>query len=309
MRVSFIIPLYNCLPLTQAMLASLQTTLPAGLDHEIIFVDDGSTDGTREWLKTLDARRTRVFLNERNLGYAGANNRAASAATGDFLVLLNNDLVLTPHWLEPMIRAHASLGARAGIVGNIQRSVRTGEIDHAGIIIDARGKPVHDRELPPFAPAIASVPAVTGACLLIARALWSDLGGFDTAYVNGGEDIDLCFRAARQGRSIAVARRSVIYHHVSSSPGRKSRDEENSRLLASRWRCELGRLGLRAACLDYLTRDFTAATAYSAPLDALRAALHAAGVTSQPPVIAWRLMADAFDNEFERWSRILPAAP
>ena len=49
MVVSFVIPLYNCLPLTQAMLASLRTSLPAGLEHEIIFVDDGSTDGTRDW--------------------------------------------------------------------------------------------------------------------------------------------------------------------------------------------------------------------------------------------------------------------
>src|SRR5687767_66385 len=103
MKVSFIIPLYNCLPLTQAMLASLQATLPAGLAHEIIFVDDGSTDGTREWLATLTAPPFRVLLNERNLGYAIANNRAAAVARGEFLVLLNSDLVLQPGWLEPML--------------------------------------------------------------------------------------------------------------------------------------------------------------------------------------------------------------
>ncbi|WP_175414861.1 glycosyltransferase family 2 protein [Nibricoccus aquaticus] len=311
MRVSFLIPLYNCLPLTQAMLDSLQATLPVGLDHEIILIDDGSADGTRDWLRTLSSDATlpnlRVLINDRNLGYAATNNRAASIATGDLLVLLNNDLVLTSRWLEPMLAAHAALGPRAGIVGNVQLSIRTGEIDHTGIVINAKAKPVHDRELPPFAPALKPVPAVTGACLLIARELWLRLGGFDTAFINGGEDVDLCLRAARLGLTTAVAQRSIIHHHVSSSPGRKLRDEQNSHLLASRWRPEFARLSHRAVCRDYLARELTAATVATSPLDVLQAGLHAAGLTSRPPVVALRRMADALDNEFSRWDKILPA--
>ena len=53
MQVSFVIPLFNCLPLTQAMVASLQATVPADVEYEIILVDDSSTDGTRAWLATL----------------------------------------------------------------------------------------------------------------------------------------------------------------------------------------------------------------------------------------------------------------
>src|SRR4051812_854583 len=102
MRISFIVPLYNCLPLTQAMLASLKATLPAALAHEIIFVDDGSTDGTRAWLSSGPAP-CRTILNDRNLGFAGACNRGAAAASGEFLFFLNNDLVLLPGWLEPML--------------------------------------------------------------------------------------------------------------------------------------------------------------------------------------------------------------
>src|SRR5471032_1740040 len=82
--LSVIIPLHNCLALTQAMLASLRATLPAGLAHEIIFVDDASTDGTRAWLATL-APPCRVLLNEKNLGYAASNNRAAALAIGEIL--------------------------------------------------------------------------------------------------------------------------------------------------------------------------------------------------------------------------------
>ena len=94
MQVSFIIPLYNCLAHTQECLRTLQASLPAWLEHEIILVDDGSTDGTRAWLATLGAP-CRVLLNERNAGYAAANNRGAAVARGRILVLLNNDLILS----------------------------------------------------------------------------------------------------------------------------------------------------------------------------------------------------------------------
>jgi O-antigen biosynthesis protein len=304
-RVSFLIPLYNCLALTQAMLASLEATLPIGLDHEIILIDDGSTDGTRDWLRTLANRpRYRVLLNTHNLGYAATNNRAAASATGEYLVLLNNDLILTPRWLEPMLAAHSELKAPR-IVGNVQRAVRTGEIDHTGIIINAKGKPVHDRLLHPFAPRTRSVPAITAACFLISSDLWQKLRGFDTAFVNGGEDVDLCFRAHEYGASIIVAQRSIIYHHVSASTGRKRYDEQNSRLLANRWRAKLTQLAHLTWCREFIARDLSAATAFAHPIEALATALHATGLTERAPIPALRAVADAFDLEEARWHRML----
>jgi GT2 family glycosyltransferase len=180
-QVSFIIPLFNNLALTRACVDSLQATLPSGLTHEIILVDDGSTDDTRAWLSTLTPP-FRVVLNDRNLGYAAANNRAIALARGEFLALLNNDLVLLPHWLEPMFGAHRSLADRAGFIGNIQLDARTGHVDHTGIVINHQGKPVHDRALPPLRSRLLSkvrpVPAITGACVLVERDLWQRLGGF-----------------------------------------------------------------------------------------------------------------------------------
>ena len=215
MQVSFVIPLFNCLPLTQAMVASLQASLPAGLTHEIILVDDGSTDGTREWLATLGTP-FRVVLNERNLGYAVANNRGAALAQGDLLALLNNDLVLPPGWFEPLLAAHRQLGARAGLVGNVQLSIPSGEVDHAGMFVNVKGKLEHVRQNPsPLArwlhPVRPSV-AVTGACVLLDRALWQQLGGFDEGYFMFAEDLDLCFRAHRLGFGIGAVDIAVVTH-------------------------------------------------------------------------------------------------
>jgi GT2 family glycosyltransferase len=305
-----VVPLFNCLPLTQAMLASLEATVPAGVAYEIIFVDDGSTDGTRAWLASLSGPRYRVLLNERNLGYAAANNRAAAVARGAFLALLNNDLVLQPGWLEPMLAAHDALGERAGLVGNVQLDATTGLVDHTGLVVNLTGKPVHDRRPPPrwrqLLRPVHRVPAVTGACVLLERALWEQLGGFDEGYLNGGEDIDLCFRARAIGRVNAVALRSVVRHHVSSSPGRKLRDEQNSFRLARRWRAELVAAaddGTRTWCRNYLahalalpeSREYRLALAACAWLAHLR-------LTAPPEAIAG--VAAGLQGEFDRWERM-----
>jgi len=256
-QVSFIIPLYNCLELTRTCVESLQRSIPAGLVHEIILVDDGSTDGTRAWLAGLGAP-FRVLLNERNLGYAGANNRGVAQATGSHLMLLNNDLEFHRGWLEPMFAVAKRLGPQAGLIGNVQRNARTGQIDHAGMRINAKGKPEHRSDAgarEAFWPGYRPVPAVTAACVLVARETWNTLGGFDEGFRNGGEDVDLCFKAASRGLINAVALRSVVLHHVSASPGRKLRDEQNSYRLARRWRSVLCGHAARAWCHDYLERE------------------------------------------------------
>jgi GT2 family glycosyltransferase len=288
---------------------SLRATLPAGLAHELILVDDGSTDGTRAWLATLTAP-FRVVLNDRNLGYAVANNRAVALASGKYLALVNNDLVFLPRWLEPILAAHRSLGACAGLVGNVQRDFRTGAVDHTGIIINRAGKPEHDRTPPSqltrlFAP-VRRVPAVTGACVVLERALWERLGGFDEAFVNGGEDIDLCFRARAANHLNAVALRSVVRHHISSSIGRKLHDEKNSYLLAQRWRREFvaaADLATRAWCRDYLEKIAPDPRLADRVL-ARRAWFYTRHLSSTPPPQAIADLETALDREFERWEKM-----
>ena len=244
MQVSFIIPVFNQLAFTQACLASLKSTLPSGLTHEIILVDDASTDNSRDFLRELPPPHV-VLLNERNLGYAASNNRAARVAQGQFLALLNNDLVLQPGWFEPMLEAFTR-HPRAGIVGNIQLAADTGEVDHVGVVFRDGGYPVHYREPLAMARArgpYAEFPGVTAACCMVRREWFLRAGGFDETYVNGFEDNDLCLRAREDGFVNLVATASVVRHHISRSPGRAAHEYRNAQRFLSRW-------GPRAAVLE-----------------------------------------------------------
>jgi len=248
LEVSFIIPLYNRLDLSRPCLESLRASLPRGLAHEIILADDASTDGTRAWLSTLRDPPHKVLLGEANVGYARTCNRAARIAQGRYLALLNSDLVFTHGWLEPMLAAFTRFGD-TGIVGNLQYRAATGCLDHAGVQIDTLGRPEHldtRRGAPLLLAAYRTHAAITGACCVIERALFLHHGGYDEAFINGGEDIDLCLRLRQAGLAVRVAHRSRVLHHVSASPGRKKHDEENCRRLFFKWRAQLIEDGARS---------------------------------------------------------------
>lgn len=236
--ISFVIPLHNHLTETQAMLSSLRDSIPVGVDHEIIFVDDASTDGTADWLKSLTDPCVKFLINDVNRGYAASNNVGVQQARGDVLALLNNDLLLTPGWLEPMLAALHSPTLNAGLVGNVQFRVVDRALDHAGVALSPVGQLQHVQTIAhdPFVNAFA----VTGACMLLRKADFVAAGGFDENYVNGCEDIDLCFKLQASSKRIYLANESQIHHHVSLS--RKTNTMQNlrnSQLLFSRWRGKL----------------------------------------------------------------------
>jgi GT2 family glycosyltransferase len=239
-EISFIVPLFNHLKHTQAMLASLLASLPPGLDYEIILVDDFSTDGTRAWLATLNHPRIKVVLNPQNLAYAASNNAGARLAGGELLALLNNDLLLAPGWLEPMIHVLRHPGLNAGVVGNVQYRVDDGRLDHAGVRLNHRGQFEHIQSLPHNEVGYQRSLALTGACLLIRKIDFESTGGFDESFVNGCEDLDLCFKVRTSGKQLLVALDSHIRHHVSLSRDRHTlQDSRNSQRLYAKWRSSI----------------------------------------------------------------------
>lgn len=246
---------YNRLDLTREYLASLARTLAALPDaYEVILVDDASTDGTQAFLRELAGPYT-VLCKETNRGYAAANNAGARLARGDCLLLLNNDLILTPGWIEPML-AQLRSGPEVGAVGNVQVNVSTDLLEHAGVFFDLEGVPAHARKYRKRAPAapLLEWPAVTGACLGVRREVFWEVGGFDEAYVNGHEDIDLCLKLRAAGYRNFVCNRSVVYHHVSSSPGSHSRKAENEKRFMDKWQAVTRDIGRHQWPREYLQR-------------------------------------------------------
>ncbi len=244
--VSIIIAVHNRLDLTRLCLATLASTL-RDLPHEVIIVDDLSTDGTRDYLRNLPPPH-RIFLNEQRGNFSINNNRAAHAARADVLCFLNNDTELTRGWLPPML---AALQARsdAGLIGNQQKLPRNGRFDHAGVVFAPWLTPTHFgqgwRRLPAaLHTGITPWSAVTAACVVTHRDTFFAAGGFEEAYVNGAEDMDLCLKMHRQGRRHYVANESIIWHHKGASPGRKKFNDTNLARFKKIWG-------------DYLRANFT----------------------------------------------------
>lgn len=142
-----------------------------------------------------------------------------------------------PGWLEPMVDLLMNPALNAGIAGNIQRRVVDDTIDHAGVYVTPLAKIEHIRETSPAAPSCQRTFAVTGACCLLFRQDFIDVGGFDEQFVNGAEHVDLCLKLRALGKLVYVANNSVIKQHVSLSRDRTSLvNEQNSRLLFAKWR-------------------------------------------------------------------------
>lgn len=305
-ELSIIIGLYNCLSLTRECLRSLEKTL-GNTSYEVILVDDCSTDQTRSWLKTL-REPYRVILNSKNMGFAKNNNLGARQARAPLLLLLNNDVVLTPNWFQPMLKLLES-NPGIGVVGNVQRRVYDGSIDHCGIHIDFKGKPYHLQA--PYNlfsrwKGYQFCPAVTGACMLMRRDLFLQMGGFNEVFRNGGEDVDFCFRLREAGYDSVVSLHSVIYHHVSASPGRNLHHEANCRLLFRKWGPEIARLGCFAWPKYYLRNARQSARAGSeiTPYEILQAILCAMRLWPSPPAALRDLEANMAIEE-NRWQQIL----
>jgi GT2 family glycosyltransferase len=235
-----VIPSFNGAHLLSTCLEALLTHPPERCEWHIVVVDDASSDGTAERFAGCNALVT-MIAREHNGGFAEACNEGASVAgDAEYIVFLNNDTVPIPGWLDALVD-DAAAHPDAAAVGS-RLLYPDGTVQHAGVAIGQDRWPHHlYAGLPGEHPAVnrpKRVVAATAACLLVRRSVFEELEGFDTGFLNGYEDVDLCLRLGELGHEVRYCPQSVLYHLESVTrwaDDSMQHDERNSRLYAERW--------------------------------------------------------------------------
>ncbi|WP_333474281.1 glycosyltransferase [Paenibacillus gyeongsangnamensis] len=208
MKTSIIILTCNQLELTKRCLGSIRKHTPE--DHELIVVDNASSDGTAEYLKEL-SDITAVF-NDENLGFAKGCNQGVGLSTGDNILFLNNDTVVTENWLGHMLRLLHS-AEEIGMVGPVT-NYSSGPQQIPVTYRDLEGlSDFTEEHCRRYAGRSRRFSRLTGFCLLVKRQVLNEIGLFDERYGLGSyEDDDLCLRAIKQGYSLMIAEDSFVHH-------------------------------------------------------------------------------------------------
>ena len=221
-----LVPL-NALVYLEPLLASIeQHTI--GLSYEVIMVDNGSTDGTLEWVKEHHPE-IQLICNQANLGFTRGNNQAMALAKGDFLLLLNPDTLLTEDCFGPQI-AYMRENPKVAIIipkvlnsdGSFQHQSRRGDARPAavfGYFLKLGKLFPKNRALNGYLQSwlpedeVAEVKAVSGSCMFIRRQVYEQIGGLDEQFFAYQEDSDYCMRARQAGWKVMYVPLSSIIHY------------------------------------------------------------------------------------------------
>jgi GT2 family glycosyltransferase len=227
-QVLIIIPTKDGIDVLRQCVESIEATTPPE-DYRLVVIDHESKEAkSKKYLAKLAKHHT-VMPYKGIFNYALMNNLAVkSHGQGEpFVLFMNNDIeVVEKGWLQRM----RSLAARAdvGIVGTaLMYSDK--RIQHAGVILGINGLADHALRFEPVweqdgsrrlgynasLTAVREFSAVTAACMMMPRAVFDEVGGFNEAYVVGFNDTDLCLRVGRAGYKVLYDGRTVLFHHES----------------------------------------------------------------------------------------------
>ncbi|MDH6592543.1 GT2 family glycosyltransferase/glycosyltransferase involved in cell wall biosynthesis [Variovorax sp. TBS-050B] len=260
--VTIIVPAFNQWAMTRACIASIVCAgAGTGVRYEVIVADDGSTDETRSAETRIPGLR--VVRTPRNLGFLKNCNHAATHARGKYILLLNNDAVVLPGWLDGL---HDTLESDASIaIAGSKLLNQDGSLQEAGggLLSDASGVSIgrwlrtadgwrrgaRDEAVFNFQ---RETDYVTGASLIVRTSFWRAVGGFDESFeIAYCEDSDLAMRARALGHKVVYQPRSEAVHleHQSyadvdegaDAKGRGELQRHNKALMAEKWKHVLAR--------------------------------------------------------------------
>ena len=204
--VSIIIPIHNNLELTKECLTAIYDN--TNREYEVILIDNGSDPAfTCNWDKAV------IIRNEENKGFPVAVNQGTQVATGDIIVLLNNDVIVTPNWLTRLIThldEYDIVGPMTNYVAGHQRAFLPmyrdrKELDEQALIYYQE----HKGET-------KEVNFIVGFCMVFKKSLWEELGPFDESlWPCSGEEIDFCLRALELKHRIGIVQDCYV-HHIGS---------------------------------------------------------------------------------------------
>lgn len=240
--VSIVVLTYNNLDLTKKCLASIDACT-ADVRHEIVIVDNASSDGSPDYLRAYANGRSdvKLLLSDENTGFAAGNNLGLAAASGEYLVILNNDTVVTPGWASGLVR-HLRADESIGLIGPVTNNI--GNEAKISITYDST------EEMPALARKYTvaqmgrtfDIHTAAFFCVMIPRTVYEKVGGLDEAFGLGFfEDDDYCRRLQQENLRCVCAEDVFVHHHLSASfnklgdERRKALMEKNRAIYEAKW--------------------------------------------------------------------------
>ncbi len=236
-KISIIIPTKDAPEILGNCLISLfgETSYP---NFEVICVDNETQDDRA--LALMRDFHVRRLLYPDPFSFSKANNLGVHAATGQYLVFMNNDVeIITPGWVEKMLyyAEQEDIGAVGGLLLYPDRSIQ-----HAGVVLGCRGTADHvsrrfSGDSDGYFGTLAcahEVSVVTAACLMMRKELFAEVGGFNTDFLTVYQDVDLCLQLRSMGKRNIFTPHAVFVHHESYTRGRYY-DAGDRKLLLDRW--------------------------------------------------------------------------
>ncbi len=221
--ISLIIVNYNGRKYLTDCLDSIRNSVFPFERMDVVMVDNASSDGSVKYVKS-NYQWVSIIELDRNYGFAKANNIGVEHAKGEYVVFLNNDTVVTPAWLDPLVDAMEK-DRDIGMAGSKILLHDTPEkINSAGahIILTGGGFDIGfmDNDSEKYNNA-GSRGCVCAAGIIVRRDEFLNFGGFDEDYFMYFEDVDLCWRYWLYGKRVNYVPASVIYHKFGGTSGKQ----------------------------------------------------------------------------------------
>ncbi len=246
--VSIIVLTKNQLTYTKQCVESIfqHTNVP----FELIIVDNASIDGTRPYINQTAQKykNVKVLLNEENKGFGGANNQGIACSSGKYILLLNNDVIVTKDWIQGLVKG-MNAHSQCGILGPVSNYVQPPQLINDPVYQLENLDSYSRNHQQTYKDQLTEVERVIGFCMLIKREVINKIGGFDLRFQKGNfEDDDFCLRALLAEYKCVIAQ-EVFIHHYGSITFKNSKElnhqvlyNQNSHEFINKWQLPLQKI-------------------------------------------------------------------